>query len=97
MWLTFSIKNRATGTAHKVRHYNKLACFLYIVVVRYLEMAKRKALLYTYSEDNNYEIEIEESTDLTADGFDWEKELLEPLNDKGENPIIDNGVSWGWA
>jgi hypothetical protein len=60
-------------------------------------MAKRKALLYTYSEDNNYEIEIEASTDLNDDVFDWEKTLLEPLNDQGDYPNVDNGVSWGWA
>jgi hypothetical protein len=60
-------------------------------------MAKRKALLYTYSEDSNYEIEIEASTDLNTDGFDWEKILLEPLNDQGDYPNVDNGVSWGWA
>jgi len=60
-------------------------------------MAKRKALLYTYLEDSNYEIEIEASTDLNADGFDWEKILLEPLNNQGDYPNCDNGVSWGWA
>ena len=57
--LTFSIKNRATGKAHKVRHYNKIACFLYIVVVRYLVMKVEfyfpEQPIVGYGNDNNKE------------------------------------------
>lgn len=66
-------------------------------MVRYLAMAKRKALLFTYSDNENFEIEIDENIDLDADDFDWEKELLEPIEDNGESPNVENGVSWGWA
>lgn len=60
-------------------------------------MAKRKASLYSYSEDKNYEISIDESIDLDSDDFDWEKELLEPIEENGEHPNCENGVSWGWS
>jgi hypothetical protein len=60
-------------------------------------MAKRKAALYSYSQDENYELEIEETTDLNADGFDWEEILLIPLEARGENINVSNGVGWGWV
>ena len=60
-------------------------------------MEKRKALLFTYSDNDNFEIEIDKNTGLDSDDFDWEKELLEPIEEKGDCPNVGNGVSWGWA
>lgn len=60
-------------------------------------MAKRKALLFTYSDNENFEIEIEDNTELGADDFNWETILLKPIEENGEQLNVDNGVSWGWA
>jgi hypothetical protein len=60
-------------------------------------MALRKALLFSYAENKNYPIEIEESTDLDDDNFDWETELLHAIEEGGETPNTSNGVSWAWA
>ena len=68
-----------------------------IVSMYFISMAKRKALLYSYSDDKYYEIKIDSNIDLSADNFDWENKLLEPIQENGEYPDVDNGVSWGWA
>lgn len=63
-------------------------------------MAKRKALLYSYAEDKNYEIEVEENIfDVEDDEeFDWETNLLFPIEDEqGVRVNTECGVSWGWA
>jgi len=60
-------------------------------------MVKRKALLYSYSDDKNYEVWIDENTDINSDSFEWENILLEPIEGICEGINTENGVSWGWA
>lgn len=56
----------------------------------------RLALLYSYGDDENYEVEIPENTDLDDDFFDWEEILLKPIEEAGHEVNIMVGVSWGW-
>ena len=57
---------------------------------------ERLAVLYSYEDDENYEVRIPASTDLDDDYFDWEEVLLKPLEDQGHEINIMLGVSWGW-
>jgi hypothetical protein len=57
---------------------------------------RRVAILYSYWDDENYEVEIPENTDLDDEFFDWEEVLLKPLEDQGIEVGIGTGVSWGW-
>jgi hypothetical protein len=57
---------------------------------------ERFAVLYSYGDDENYEVKISKDTDLDDEFFDWEEVLLKPLEDQGHEINIMLGVSWGW-
>jgi hypothetical protein len=57
---------------------------------------ERLAVLYSYGDDENYEVKISKDTDLDDEFFDWEEVLLKPLEDQGHEINIMLGVSWGW-
>lgn len=56
----------------------------------------RICVLYSYWDDETYDVEIPSDTDIEDEFFDWEEILLKPIEDKGIVVGIGTGMSWWW-